>query len=115
MTAKPCVSTTRAKVTNGQSVRFSLEWPRWAKGLSEHWPSKYVLVKSYRNTRSWLKRSWSHCDTRIVQFAAYTPTTHRQSHKTRLFPHLTCPHPVIHLTHCVFETSGRDYARCPVQ
>src|SRR6056297_1195411 len=61
------------------------------------------------------KRSWSHCDTRIVQSAAYTPTTHRQSHKTRLFPHLTCPHPVIHLTHCVFETSGRDYARCPVQ
>src|SRR6056297_1685750 len=62
-----------------------------------------------------LKTPGSHCDTGIVRSAAYTPTAHRQSHKTRLFPHRPYPHPVIRLTHCVFETSGTDYAHCPVR
>ena len=45
---KPLASSTRARVTSGQSERFSLEWPCLAFGLALAVPSKKVLVRSYR-------------------------------------------------------------------
>ena len=43
---KPLASNTRARVTNGQSERFSFDLPRAALSLPTPEPSKYVLVKS---------------------------------------------------------------------
>ena len=37
---KPLASSTRPRVSSGQSLRFSLEWPRAAFGTSAAAPSK---------------------------------------------------------------------------
>ena len=43
---KPEPSSTSPRVSSGQSLRFSLEWPRSALGWAAAAPSKKVLVRS---------------------------------------------------------------------
>ncbi len=47
---KPLASSVRPSVSGGQSWRFSLEWPRRARGCRSTAPSQQVLVRSWRVT-----------------------------------------------------------------
>ncbi len=47
---KPEPSSTSPRVSRGQSLRFSLEWPRSALGWAAASPSKKLLLRSYSVT-----------------------------------------------------------------